>query len=129
MKRPSFELVVTLGLVLLIVTLILIGLAAGEVLGAPSISVTSTSATVTLTRGCRSLTLINDSASANELYTRVFWCGETTGAATTSSPVRLEPGESVTFNWENGEGGNGGYCAFAAVTAATETATMRYLAK
>jgi hypothetical protein len=100
-----------------------------EILGSPSVSVTSTSTTVTLTRAAQSLTLINDAASANEIYARVFWCGEATGAATTSSSIRLEPGESVSYTYRAGEGGNGAYCAFSHITAAGETATLRYQAK
>jgi hypothetical protein len=103
--------------------------ARAEVLGSPSISSTSTSATVQLARSVRDLTLINDSASANEAYLRVFWCGEPTLAATTSSPIRLQPGESISFTIGPSDGGNGGYCAFSHVCDTAETATLRYVAK
>lgn len=100
-----------------------------EVTGNPSISSTSTSATVNIGRSVQDLTLINDTASSNESYLRVFWCGEATGAATTSSPIRLEPGESLSLKFGASDGGNGGYCAFSHVTASAETATLRYVAK
>lgn len=100
-----------------------------EVLGSPSVSSTSTSATVQIARSVTDLTLINDSASANESYLRVFWCGEPTLAATTSSPIRLEPGDSIALKIGPSDGGDGGYCAFSHVTAGGETATLRYIAK
>jgi hypothetical protein len=108
-------------------------LALAEVAGNNGISVTSTSATTTLTTAASGLRLINDSTSANELYARVFWCGEVSAAATTASPIRLEPGESLglTFNarTETGAGIAWGYCAVSYVTAGGETATLRLVIK
>ena len=105
--------------------------AAAEVLGSASLSSTSTSVTQAIARSVQSLTLINDSASASEAYLRVFWCGEPTGVATTTSPIRLQPGDSVTFTFGNSEGGGvgQGYCAFSYVCDTGETATLRYIAK
>lgn len=101
-----------------------------EVSGNPSISVTSTATTTTIstTSGYKSIVLKNDSASANELYARVFWCGETAAAATTASPIRLEPGDSITLTHGPTDGGSG-YCAYSVVTAAAETATARVVYK
>lgn len=95
----------------------------------PSYSVTSTSATTFFSNARNEVTLINDTVSANELYARVFWCGETAAAATTTSPIRLEPGEWLNVRYSQGEGGNGGYCAVSYVASAAETATLRVLAK
>lgn len=115
--------------------LLLVGWVLAEVQGSAAISVTSTSATTALSRPAGDLTLISDTTSANELYARVFHCGDNVAAATTSSPIRLEPGESVSFSFRTqGEGDPAtlsapGYCAFTVITAAAETATLRYLAK
>lgn len=105
--------------------------AMAEVLGSSSVSSTSTSAPVQFARAVTDLTIINDTASANESFMRVFWCGEPIAAATTSSPIRLEPGESVSLKYGPGEGaGVGtGYCGFTHITNAAETATLRYIAK
>jgi hypothetical protein len=105
-----------------------------EVVGDQGLSVTSTSATVTLTQAASSVRLINNSTSANKLFARLFWCGEASAAATTSSPIRIEPGESIGFTFNarteaTAPGTSWGYCAFSYVTAAAETATLRYLAK
>lgn len=121
---------------LLLVGALAAGVALAEVTGSNSAAVDSSSDTVTFSTFKTSLTLINDAASANELYARVFHCGDTPAAATTASPIRLEPGESVTFNFAGGPEAQGaglsssvGYCAFSYIAAATETATLRYLAK
>ena len=110
--------------------------AEAEVRGSQSVSVTSTSATVSISPGVTSLTLVNDAASANELYARVFWCGEPTAAsvaADSSTPIRLQPGESIGFKYNSqseGAGSSGaGYCAFSHVAAAAETATLRWSGK
>lgn len=115
----------------LILLSLLASCAHAEVLGTPSISSTSTSATVTLTRSANDLTIINDSASANESYIRVFWCGEPAVAAVaaTAPALRLEPGESISLKYGPGDGGFGGYCSISHVTAAAETATLRLVAK
>lgn len=99
--------------------------ARAEVSGSNAVSVTSTSQTITF--GAHdTVILVNDSASANEAYARVFWCGETTAAATTSSPIRMEPGDFYTLRFNpRTEAGSGGYCAVSLVTAGGETATVR----
>lgn len=101
-----------------------------EVGGGTSISVTQTVTTTTLattSTGYKSLTLINDAVSANEMYARVFSCGETAAAATTSS-IRLEPGESLSFTHGPTDAG-GGYCAYSLICATGETATARVIYK
>lgn len=93
-----------------------------------SVSVTSTSATITFSYARTSIWLKNDDTSANELYLRLFHCGDTAASATTSS-IRLDPGESLTFHHDARSEAGIGYCAVAHVTANTETATLRYIAK
>lgn len=127
MKRPLSVLALALGIALAPPLW-------AEISGNNGISVTSTSATTSFTTPMSSLRLINDSASANELYARVFRCGETSGAATTSSPIRLEPGESVGFTYSGTTEKVGGiqvngYCATSYITAAGETAILRLIAK
>lgn len=94
-----------------------------EVKTSNAIAVTSTAQTVTLTGGPSDVLIVNDSTSANELYFRLFTCGETVAAATTAS-VRLEKGESRSYRLAGSEGG-GGYCAISLVSASAETATAR----
>lgn len=102
-----------------------------EVLGNPSISSTSTSATVSFGASVLDLTLINDTASANESYLRIFWCGETPAAAVAAAAgtIRLEPGDSISLKFGAGDGGFGGYCSFSHITAGGETATLRFIGK
>ncbi|HKQ02670.1 MAG TPA: hypothetical protein VJ735_20295 [Actinomycetes bacterium] len=114
---------------LIAVLLLTAPVALAEVAGNKGISVTSTSATTTFTNAVSELTVINDTASANELYARVFWCGEASAAATTSGPIRLEPGEFVNLKHNPRTETGIGYCAVSYVTAAAETATMRLVAK
>lgn len=113
--------------VALMVLALLVGAARvpAEVGGANSTSVTSTATTVTLSTPSSEVLLVNDVTSANEFYARLFACGDTAAAATTSSPIRLEPGESVslTHNPRNQRGT--GWCGYSLVTAAAETATAR----
>jgi hypothetical protein len=120
----------------LVVAAALAAMVGAEVLGSQSVSVTQTTQTVQASRPAWSLTLINDSASANELYARVFCCGEPTGAAVaadSSTPIRLQPGESVGFKYNREQAEcaqfGAGYCAFSVVCAAGETATLRWVGK
>lgn len=101
-----------------------------EVGGTNSISASQTVTTTTFGTlpGYKSFTLINDAASANELYARVFTCNETAAAATTGSPIRLEPGESVSFTHGPTDAGQG-YCAYSVICATGETATARVIYK
>lgn len=98
------------------------------VTGNNRISVTSTATTVTLSAPASALTLVNDTASVNELYAQVFSCGETVAAATTSSPIRLEPGEYVNLTHGYTEPGTA-YCGLSVIAATNETATARYWVK
>ncbi len=91
-----------------------------------AVSVTSTSQTITLgttAAQASDVLIVNDAASANEMYIRLFSCGETPAAATTSH-VRIEKGESRSYRHANTEPGIG-YCAVSLVTTAAETATAR----
>jgi len=134
-ERPSIT--DYLALLSMVIAMIWVGVSArqarAEVLGSAGISATDTGATVTMSRGVATLTLINDAASANEAYFRVFWCGEPTGAATTASPIRLQPGESIAFTYEpkteSSLSSGTGYCHFSYICAGAETATIRWVAK
>jgi hypothetical protein len=111
-----------------------------EVAGNNSISVTSAAATtVTFSAAYTTVGFINGPdasgvASANEVYIRLFWCGETPAAATTSSPIRLQPGESVSFIFNPVSEASvsttcKGYVGFSVITASTETANLRWFGK
>lgn len=105
-----------------------------EVSGSTSTSITSTATTVTFSTPKSSVLFINNSGSANEVYIRLYWCGETITAATTgAAKIRLEPGESQSYLFnsltEVGSGTSFGYCGFSAVADTAETATLRYTAK
>ena len=108
--------------------LLIVGFAWAELLGNKGISVTSTSATTTLARNTIDLTIINDTDSANEVYVRVFQSGDTPAAATTSSPIRLEPGESVGFRCDP-RTSSCPYTAFSYVCDTAEMASIRYQAQ
>lgn len=107
----------------------------GEVGGSVGISVTSTSATTTFTVRVSTVCLINCAtagptgcSSANKLFARIFTTTETPAAATTSSPIRLEPGESVCLSHPTSRSQSGsGWLAVSYVTAAAETATLKLL--
>jgi hypothetical protein len=70
----------------------------------------------TITIGYSTLTVVND--GANEVYVRVFWEGETSAAATTSSR-EIKSGEGFTFS----KGLQ--ISAISIVCASGETATVR----
>jgi hypothetical protein len=101
-------------------------LAIAEVGTNNAIAVTSTAQTITVGSvgdPAFDVLIVNDATSTNEIYFRVFNCGETVAAATTAS-VRLQPGESRSYRYASSEGGNG-YCAVSIVCASAETATAR----
>ena len=77
-----------------------------------------------------SVLVINDAASANEVYVKL-WRSDQTVATATTSHTRIEPGESMSWTFNAGvEGGQGaGYKAIALICAAGETATVRVMAK
>lgn len=97
---------------------------------AAKVSATSTSASVSL--GARtSLLVVNcgtttGCTSANKVYVKFFRCGETVAAITATETderiIRLEPGESVSAT-------STGWCGFSYITAAAETATVKYWAQ
>ena len=101
-------------------------LAFAELRTVNNISASSTSQTILIGRldiPSFDVAIVNDSTSTNELYFRLFVCGESVGAATTSN-VRLQPGESRNYRWVESAGGPG-YCAISIVCASAETATAR----
>jgi len=108
---------------LTLAALVLATLVGAEVLH-PSglISVTSTSATTTLDKVVN-LTLTSHSSSANEMYVRVFHCGDTSAAATTND-IEIPVGQSVVYVDHKRA-----YCAVSYVTAAAETAKLAYQAQ
>jgi len=96
-----------------------------------SVSVTQTAQTVTLgtaSAPAYDVLIVNDSASANELYFRLFDCDDTPASATTAS-IRLEKGESRTYSRSrpasNDVQPQKGFCAISLVCASSETATAR----
>jgi hypothetical protein len=65
---------------------------AAEVWNDPAgVAVTDSSQTVTFPRPFTDVLVINDSAT-DSVYVRLFWCGESTGAATTNS-LEVKPGD------------------------------------
>ncbi len=96
-----------------------------------AVSVTQTSQTITI--GIRSepaydVLVVNDSASVNEMYIRLFDCNDTPAAATTSD-IRIEKGESRSYTRSRPASGDTqplkGYCAVSLICAGSETATAR----
>ena len=73
--------------------LMLMGASAWAELRSTKLTVSSTAASNVLI-GAGTLTVVNDGASS--IYIRVFWTGETTSDATTSSP-EIKSGESFSF--------------------------------
>ena len=101
--------------------------------GTTPLSVTSTTQSVTFTGARTSLLIKNDDAT-NEVYYRVFACGETISAATTASGKELKAGETLraVYNGTSERVGGlpaRGYCGFSIICAAAETASVRWLAK
>jgi len=115
--------------VLLALGLALPALVLGEVGTNNAVSVTSTAQTVTFTTNRTSVTVINDAASANELYFRLFWNGESVVAATTATGIRLEKGESISFSFNGTSEVGRGYLNISLVTDTAETATCRLVWK
>ena len=81
-------------LIALAMCLMLMGASAWAELRSTKLTVSSTAAS-NVTIGAGTLTVVNDGASS--IYIRVFWTGETTSNATTSSP-EIKPGESLAFS-------------------------------
>lgn len=117
---------------LLVLFLLLAVPVQAEIGGATNITVPASSVTVTLTATAKSLLLIMESASsADAVYFRVFYCGETPAPASNSSPIRLDKGEFIQFTHESFEPG-AGYCAFSASASggsSPPTAKIRYIVK
>lgn len=92
------------------------------------LSVTSTSQTVTFAARRTSVTVINNSASANEMYVRVFTNCDTAAAATTAA-IEIKAGEIVTFSFNATTECGSGYTAISLVCDTAETATARVISK
>lgn len=96
------------------------------------VSATSTVSTTTLPVYTKSVTIINNTDSANEVYFDLYNDGETPAAATTSSK-ELKPGESLTFTFNPTSSevspGSSYYRTLSIICAAVETATVRVYAK
>jgi hypothetical protein len=103
----------------------------GEITGDTSEAITDAAATtVTFSSAKTSVLLINNSESTNEVYGRIYWCGETLTAATVAAAkIRLEPGESVSYSFNSRTETGIGYCGFSVITDTGDTATIRYTAK
>jgi hypothetical protein len=95
------------------------------------VSVTDTSQTINFPHAMSSVLVLNDDAT-NEIYIRLFWCGETSAAATTDS-IEIKATKSRTYTFDKRTEAlpgsitpsGAGYCAISLVCAATETATAR----
>ena len=104
----------------------------GEIIGDTSEAITDAAATtVTFASFKTSVRFVNNSGSANEVYIRLYHCGDTISAVTTATAKLLyEPGESESFTFNSRSAiGSQGFCGFSAITAAGETATIRYAAQ
>ena len=101
---------------------------AAEVATSGPLSVTSTSQTVTFAANRRTVAVINNSTSANELYFRLFTNCDTPAAATTAY-IELKAGESVSFTFNGNSECGSGYAAIALVCDTAETATARVVSK
>lgn len=92
-----------------------------------SVSVTQTAQTITVGTAANpavDVFIMNDAASANETYHRLFSCGETVAAATSTNGARLQPGDFRSYRHAQSEP-SVGYCAVSIVCASGETATAR----
>ena len=104
----------------------------GEVGGDISEAITDAGATtVTFASFKTSVRFTNNVGSANEVYIRLYWCGETISDVTTATAKLVYfPGESESFTFNSRSETPGiGYCGFSAITDAGDTATIRYVAK
>lgn len=101
---------------ILAAALLLVASMAYAELQTQTITANSTSQTVNI--GYDTLTIVNDGSSA--IFVRVFAGGETSGAATTSSP-QIKSGEGFTFYRE------GQINSVSIVTAAAGSATVRLI--
>ena len=96
-----------------------------EVWNDPSgIAADDTSVTVTFPRAFVDVIVFNDDA-AELVYIRLFWCGETTGAALTSDIV-VAATKSISFTFREGESNDRaqaqGYCAISVLSTVTGAA-------
>lgn len=92
-----------------------------------SVSVTQSAQTITVGTAANPATdvlIVNDAASSHETYHRLFSCGETVSAATSTNGARLQPGDFRSYRRAQTESGTG-YCAVSIVCASGETATAR----
>lgn len=105
---------------------------AADRIGYTVISATSTVSTTTLPVYARTVTIVNNTDSANEIYFDLYNDGETPAAATTASK-ELKPSESLRFTFDATSSevapGSSYYRTLSIICAATETATVRVYAK
>lgn len=116
-------------LLVLVAVLVAGAVVYAESLGA-TVAVTGTSATTTLARRASSLLLIGgDGSTANTVpvYCRTFTDTDTPAAATTSSPIKLAPGEAVSLRHDPRTAPGNGILAFSCITGGT-AANVRYVA-
>jgi hypothetical protein len=96
------------------------------------VSATSTVSTTTLPVYAKSVTIANNTTSANSIRFDLYNDGETPADATTSSK-ELKPGESIEFKFDSTSSevapGASYYRTLSIICAATETATVRVYAK
>jgi len=105
--------------------------ATAEVWNDPSgIAADDTSVTVEFPRAMVDVIVYNDDA-AESVWIRLFWCGETTGAAL-SSDILVAATKSTSFTFRKGESNDRsqaqGYCNISVLSTSTG-ATVRVVAK
>jgi len=116
---------------LALVALLAAPFANAEVWNDPSgITADDTSVTVTFPRTFVDIIVYNDD-SAENVWVRLFWCEETTAAATSAS-ILVAATKSTSFTYRMGENGDRskpqGYCAISILSTAT-TAFVRVVGK
>ena len=116
---------------LALVALLAAPFANAEVWNDPSaIAADDTSVTVTFPRTMVDVIVYNDDA-AESVWIRLFWCGETPGAATSAS-ILVAATKSISFTFRTGESNDRskaqGYCAISVLSTATG-ASVRVVGK
>ncbi len=117
-------------LTLALLAFILVALpAAAEIWNDPGgVAVTATSQTVDFPRAMKDV-LIHDDDTSNEIFVRIFLCGETTGVAVAGTHLEIKPTKSESFRHSPDTESGRGYCAISLVCSGGETAAARIHAK
>lgn len=109
---------------ILALAMLLLTLPAHAEVGGTAVSATQTVTTTTMSTYVATVCFFNAAASANEVYGRLFNNTETAAAATTSSPIVLQPGESICLTHNTRTQPGKGWGAYSLICATGETATV-----